>query len=71
MIYEHSEFLSDSDNEYLYDSDGQQLFAHSDIYYIEDVVNITAFTLTPATTTINSKVAVSVKVDDSLEEKAY
>ena len=71
MIYEKSEFLSDSNSQYLFGSDSEQLFAKSANYYIEDVVKITSFTLNPTETTINSKFKATVKASEALEEKAY
>ena len=69
MVYPNSEFLCDSTNQQLEDSQGEILLCLSDDYTIEDEVTITEFVLNPTTVAINSKVNAAVKVMQELVEK--
>lgn len=69
MVYPNSEFLYDSANQQLEDSQGEILLCLSDDYTIEDEVTITEFVLNPTTVAINSKVNAAVKVIQQLVEK--
>lgn len=69
MVYSNSEFLYDSTNQQLEDSQGEILLCLSDDYTIEDEITITEFVLNPTTVAINSKVNAAVKVMQELVEK--
>lgn len=69
MVYPNSEFLCDSTNQQLEDSQGEILLCLSDDYTIEDEITITEFVLHPTTVAINSKVNAAVKVMQELVEK--
>lgn len=69
MVYPNSEFLCDSTNQQLEDSQGEILLCLSDDYTIEDEITITEFVLNPTTVAINSKVNAAVKVMQELVEK--
>lgn len=69
MVYPNSEFLYDSTNQQLEDSQGEILLCLSDDCIIEDEITITEFVLHPTTVAINSKVNAAVKVMQELVEK--
>ena len=69
MVYPNSEFLCDSTNQQLEDSQGEILLCLSDDCTIEDEITITEFVLNPTTVAINSKVNAAVKVMQELVEK--
>lgn len=68
MRWNNSELIADSTPDELYDSAGKRLLAYSATLYVEEAVNISDFTVVPATVTINSTFKASLIVTEELME---